>query len=84
MATLQEVISNRVLMDKDLRERAGSEYDALTPEQQRAAFIHQARVIHEVTYMLQLARDGQTIMSGDKELLKHIETLVRSTDGSTT
>jgi hypothetical protein len=31
MATLQEVIGNRSIMDANLRERDGREYDAMTP-----------------------------------------------------
>jgi len=69
-------------MDEHLRERAGREYDAMTPDQQRAAYIHQARVIHEITYTLQLARDGHTTFKNDRELLKHLEALAWSTDGT--
>jgi len=82
MPTLQEVLGNRVLMDEHLHERAGHEYDAMTTDQQRAAYIHQARVIHEITYTLQLARDGETTFHNDKDLLKYIEALVWSTDGT--
>lgn len=77
MATLQEVIGNRIVMDEHLRERAGRKYDALTPAQQRAAYIHQARVIHEIIYTLQLAEDRT-----GRDLLKYIQQLAWSTDGT--
>jgi hypothetical protein len=82
MATLQEVIGNRATMDESLRERFGREFDAMTPDQQRAAYVHQARVIHEITYTLQMARDGHTTLRSDKDLLKHLEALAWSTDGA--
>src|SRR5215212_173081 len=82
MATLQEVIGNRAMMDENLRERAGREYDAMSPEQQRAAYIHQARVIHEITYALQLAADGHSTLRSDLDLLQHITRLAWSTDGT--
>jgi hypothetical protein len=82
MATLQEAIGQRVVMDAPLRERAGREYDAMTMEQQRAAYIHLARVVHEVTYLLQLARYGHTTATSDADILKTVEALVWSTDGA--
>lgn len=82
MATLQEVIGSRAVMDENLRERAEREYDAMSPEQQRAAYIHQARVLHEITYTLQLARDGHTTFKNDKNLLDHITALAWATDGT--
>jgi hypothetical protein len=82
MATLQEVIGDRVMMDEHLRERAQREYNALSPEQQRQAYIHQARVIHEMTYTLQLARDGHTTFRSDKDLLEYLTALAWSTDGA--
>ena len=82
MATLQETIGSRYPIDGPLRERAGREYDAMTPQQQRAAYVHQARVIHEISYMLQLASEGHTTFLSDKVLLKHIEALAWSTDGT--
>jgi hypothetical protein len=82
MATLQEVIGDRVMMDEHLRQRAQREYDAMAPVQQRAAYVHQARIIHEVAYMLQLASDGHTTFRSDKDLLDHITALVWSTDGA--
>jgi hypothetical protein len=84
MATLQEVLGNRTEMDENLRERHIRAFDAMSPEQQRAAYVHQARVLHEVTYALQLARDGHTTFRSDKNLLEYITALVWSTDGAET
>ena len=82
MATLQEVLGNRTEMDAQLRERHIRAFDAMTPDQQRAAYVHQARIIHEVTYALQLAADGHSTFKNDKGLLDYITTLVWSTDGT--
>ena len=80
METLQELIGNRLLLDGYLRERAARDYDAMTPQQRRTAYIHQARVIHEISY--KLASDGHTMFRSDTDLLKQIEALAWSTDGS--
>lgn len=81
MATLQEIIGDRVMMDEHLRERAGHEFDAMTPEQQRAAYIHLARVNHEIAYMLQLFEDGE-VKGSPQLLLEHIHRIIWSTDGA--
>lgn len=83
MATLQEVIGNRAMMDEVLRTQEARKYDEMTPDQQRAAYIHQARVIHEITYTLQMTRDGEMRFKNDRDLLKYIEALAWSDDGST-
>jgi hypothetical protein len=82
MATLQEVLGNRTEMDAQLRERHIRAFDAMTPDQQRAAYVHQARIIHEITYMLQLARDGHSMFKNDQQLLKYLESLAWSSDGT--
>ena len=82
MISLQTLLGNRILVDEQLRERAGQEYDALTAEQRRTAYIHQARVIHEIIFTLQLASDSETTFRDDRDLLRHIEALAWSTDGT--
>jgi hypothetical protein len=74
MAKLRDVLANRFAMDAHLREREGHEYDALTPGQQRAAYIHARRVIHEIQIILQLARDGHTTARSDADVLRWIQT----------
>jgi hypothetical protein len=81
MATLQEVLGNRIAMDGHLRERFAREYDKMIGEQQRASYIHLARINHEISYLLQLAREGETTFRNDQGLLKHIQALAWSTDG---
>ena len=80
MATLLEVIGHRVDMDEHLRERARHEYDAMIPDEQRAAYVHQARIMHELVSMLELASNGHSPFPNDKSLLEHIQALVWSTD----
>ena len=80
MATLRSVIGDRITMDEHLRARAEREYDAMSPEQQRAAYIHQARIIHEVMYTLQLASDGHSTFKNDRDVLTYIEQLAWSED----
>ena len=75
MATLRELIGERVMLDAQLCTHAGRDFDALSPEQQRSAYIHARRVIHEVQTVLQLARDGQAPFSNDRELLQYVEQL---------
>jgi hypothetical protein len=60
--------------------RARHEYDAVTPDEQRAAYVHQARIMHELISTLQLASDGHLPYPNDKSLLEHIQALVWSTD----
>lgn len=80
MATLQEVIGDRLVMDAHLRERARHEYDAMIPDEQRAAYVHQARILHEIVYTLQLASDGHSTVLNANSLLEQIQALVWSTD----
>ena len=75
MAKFRDVFGNRIAIDADLREREGCEYDALTPEQQRATYIHVRRVLHEIQMILQLARDEQTSAGSDADVLRSIQTL---------
>ncbi len=75
MAKLRDVLGNRIAIDADLREREGRKYDALTPEQQRATYIHMRRVLHEIQMILQLARDEQTSAGSDADVLRWIQTI---------
>ena len=75
MATLRELIGERVILDDQLCAHAGRDFDELSPEQQRAAYIHARRVIHEVQTILQLAHDGHAPFANDRELLQYLEQL---------
>jgi hypothetical protein len=75
MATLRELIGKRAILDNQLCAHAGRDFDELSPEQQRAAYIHARRVIHEVQTIIQLARDGHTLFTNDRELLQYVEQL---------
>ena len=80
MATLLEVIGDRLVMDAHLRERARHEYEAMLPDEQRAAYVHQARILHEIISTLQLASEGHAIFPHAKSLLEQLQALVWSTD----
>ena len=75
MAKLRDVLGNRIAIDADLREREGGKYDALTPEQQRATYLHMRRVLHEIQMILQLACDEQTLAGSDADVLRWIQTI---------